>query len=57
MVAIIAGSVAGRSPIERSYSDSELVHFSRSRGRSNLETREGVEVHSTDEEKSQIFRP
>lgn len=45
MAGIIAGSVAGWSPIERGYGDSDSMKFSRSRGRSELEGREGVEVH------------
>lgn len=44
MAGIIAGSVAGWSPVERSH-DHESMRFSRSRGRSDLESRDGVEVH------------
>lgn len=46
MAGIIAGSVAGWSPIDhRSSHDNESMRFSRSRGRSELESQEGVEVH------------
>ncbi|TAQ87164.1 hypothetical protein B7494_g4503 [Chlorociboria aeruginascens] len=44
MAGIIAGSVAGWSPIERNY-DAESMHFSRSRGRSELEASDDIEVH------------
>lgn len=45
MAGIIAGSVAGWSPIERGYGDNDSIRFSRSRGRSELGSREGIEVH------------
>ncbi|KZF26326.1 P-type calcium ATPase [Xylona heveae TC161] len=46
MAGIIAGSVAGWSPIERSAaSDDGIPKFTRSRARSDLESQEGVEVH------------
>lgn len=45
MAGIIAGSVAGWSPIDRSSHDGESTRFSRSHGRSELESRDGVEVH------------
>jgi len=45
MAGIIAGSVAGWSPIERGHGDNESVRVSRSRGRSSLDTRDGVEIH------------
>lgn len=45
MAGIIAGSVAGWSPIERRDGDDDHTRFSRSRGRSELESREGVVVH------------
>ncbi|KAI9738920.1 MAG: hypothetical protein M1818_005234 [Claussenomyces sp. TS43310] len=44
MAGIIAGSVAGWSPIDRNQDD-EGVRFTRSRARADLESREGVEVH------------
>lgn len=45
MAGIIAGSVAGWSPIERNYGDNDSMRFSRSRGRSELEGRDDVVVH------------
>lgn len=45
MAGIIAGSVAGWSPIERGHGDADSIRFSRSRGRSELETREDVQIH------------
>jgi Ca2+-transporting ATPase len=45
MAGIIAGSVAGWSPIERGHGDNDSIRFSRSRGRSELESRDGVELH------------
>ena len=45
MAGIIAGSVAGWSPIERNYSDNDSMRFSRSQGRSELENRNDVEIH------------
>lgn len=45
MAGIIAGSVAGWSPIERGHGDNDSIRFSRSRGRSDLESREGVEAY------------
>ena len=44
MAGIIAGSVAGWSPIERSHPDNDTL-FSRATGRSQLENSEAVEIH------------
>lgn len=44
MAGIIAGSVAGWSPIERNHNDSDAL-FSRATGRSQLEGRTDVEIH------------
>jgi P-type Ca2+ transporter type 2C len=46
MAGIIAGSVAGWSPIERGYGDNDSIRFSHSRGRSDLESRDGVDTYS-----------
>lgn len=43
MAGIIAGSVAGWSPIERNYDND--VRFTRTQGRSHLESRDDVEIH------------
>ncbi|PQE25881.1 putative calcium P-type ATPase NCA-2 protein [Rutstroemia sp. NJR-2017a BBW] len=45
MAGIIAGSVAGWSPIERNYNESDGMGFTRSRGRSELEQSNEVEIH------------
>lgn len=45
MAGIIAGSVAGWSPIERGHGDNDSVKFSRTRGRSELEGRDDIEIH------------
>ncbi|KAL8643309.1 MAG: hypothetical protein Q9228_000116 [Teloschistes exilis] len=45
MAGIVAGSVAGWSPIGRR-DDETSTAFSESRGRADLESREGVEIHS-----------
>jgi Ca2+-transporting ATPase len=44
MAGIIAGSVAGWSPIERNYDNNEAL-FSRDTGRSQLGSSEEVEIH------------
>ena len=44
MAGIIAGSVAGWSPIERNYGDHDAM-FSRATGRSQLERSDEVEIH------------
>jgi Ca2+-transporting ATPase len=45
MAGIIAGSVAGWSPIERNYGDNESMRFTRANGRSELESRGEIEIH------------
>ncbi|KAG9248720.1 hypothetical protein BJ878DRAFT_309245 [Calycina marina] len=46
MAGIIAGSVAGWSPIERNYEDNDSMRFPRGqKGRHDLEDRDGVELH------------
>ncbi|CZT43099.1 probable putative calcium P-type ATPase NCA-2 [Rhynchosporium secalis] len=45
MAGIIAGSIAGWSPVERGYGDNDSMRFSRSQGRSELESRDDVEIH------------
>jgi Ca2+-transporting ATPase len=45
MAGIIAGSVAGWSPIERSHGDNDSLKFSRGNARSELESRGDIEVH------------
>ncbi|CAG8958661.1 hypothetical protein HYFRA_00011501 [Hymenoscyphus fraxineus] len=45
MAGIIAGSVAGWSPIERNYNDTDSVRFPRGNGRQELEQNPNVEIH------------
>lgn len=54
MAGIIAGSVAGWSPIERNYTHDDAL-FSRATGRSHLENSEEVEVHSGTKPDDQII--
>ena len=49
MAGIIAGSVAGWSPVERGYSDNDSLRYSRARAPSDLSSREGVEVQPQNE--------
>jgi len=55
MAGVIAGSIAGWSPIERGHGDEDPLRFTRSRGRSDLETREGVEIHPGTDDKDPII--
>lgn len=45
MAGIIAGSVAGWSPIERNYNDTDSMRFPRGNGRQELEQNPNVEIH------------
>ncbi|KAF2473848.1 calcium transporting P-type ATPase-like protein [Lindgomyces ingoldianus] len=45
MAGIVAGSVAGWSPIDRGHGDSDSLKFSRNRSRSDLEGQDGIDVH------------
>lgn len=45
MAGIVAGSVAGWSPIDRPSGDNDSLKFSRNRSKSDLEAQEGIEVH------------
>ena len=45
MAGIVAGSVAGWSPIERGHGDNDSMKFSRNRSRSDLEAQDDVDVH------------
>lgn len=47
MAGIVAGSVAGWSPIGRRSEDGSSMRFSQSDGRSQLDGQEGTEVHPT----------
>ncbi len=45
MAGIVAGSIAGWSPIERREGDNDSMKFSRNRSKSDLEAQDGTEVH------------
>lgn len=45
MAGIVAGSIAGWSPIERGHDDNDSLRFSRANNRSDLEAQSGIEVH------------
>ncbi|KAF2143789.1 uncharacterized protein K452DRAFT_162339 [Aplosporella prunicola CBS 121167] len=45
MAGIVAGSIAGWSPIERRDNEGSDVSFSRARGKSDIEAQEGMGVH------------
>ena len=54
MAGIIAGSVAGWSPIERNY-ENDTMPFSRSRGRAELEANDHIEIHPDTKPDDQII--
>ncbi|KAF2103115.1 plasma membrane calcium-transporting ATPase 3 [Rhizodiscina lignyota] len=45
MAGIVAGSIAGWSPIERGHDDSDSMKFARTNNRADLESQAGIEVH------------
>ncbi|KAF7936058.1 uncharacterized protein EAE98_002277 [Botrytis deweyae] len=45
MAGIIAGSVAGWSPIERNYGESDAMGFTRSKARSEIEASDEIQIH------------
>ncbi|KAF2188206.1 calcium-translocating P-type ATPase [Zopfia rhizophila CBS 207.26] len=45
MAGIVAGSIAGWSPIERGQGDNDSMKFTRNRSKSDLEAQDGIEVH------------
>lgn len=55
MAGIIAGSVAGWSPIDRREGENDSIRFSRSRGRNELEHMDGVEVHPQTEPNATVI--
>lgn len=56
MAGIVAGSVAGWSPIDRQ-GDNDSLKFSRNRSRSDLEAQEGIEVHPDTKSTDPILAP
>ncbi|KAF2651479.1 calcium-translocating P-type ATPase [Lophiostoma macrostomum CBS 122681] len=57
MAGIVAGSVAGWSPIDRPGGDNDSLRFARNRSKSDLEAQEGVEVHPNTKPADPIFAP
>lgn len=57
MAGIVAGSVAGWSPIDRPGGDNDSLKFSRDRSRSDLEGQEGIEVHPDTKSIDPILAP
>ena len=46
MAGIVAGSIAGWSPVDRAHGDADSIRFSRSRGREEIDGLGGAEVHA-----------
>jgi Ca2+-transporting ATPase len=57
MAGIVAGSVAGWSPIDRPGGDNDSLKFARNRSKSDLEAQEGIEVHPDTKPSDPIFAP
>jgi len=57
MAGIVAGSIAGWSPIDRGHGDGDSLKFSRDQGRSDLEAQEGIEVHPDTKSIDPILAP
>lgn len=57
MAGIVAGSVAGWSPIDRNGGDNDSLKFARGRSKSDLEAQEGIEVHPDTKSSDPIFAP
>jgi Ca2+-transporting ATPase len=57
MAGIVAGSIAGWSPIDRAGGDGDSLKFGRNRSKSDLEAQEGIEVHPDTKSSDPIFAP
>ncbi|KAH7115960.1 hypothetical protein B0J11DRAFT_443721 [Dendryphion nanum] len=57
MAGIVAGSVAGWSPIDRNGGENDSLKFGRNRSKSDLEAQEGIEVHPDTKSSDPIFSP
>ncbi|KAF2009950.1 calcium transporting P-type ATPase-like protein [Aaosphaeria arxii CBS 175.79] len=57
MAGIVAGSVAGWSPIDRHGGENESLKFGRTRSKSDLEAQEGIEVHPDTKPNDPILAP
>jgi Ca2+-transporting ATPase len=57
MAGVIAGSIAGWSPIDRPGADNDSLKFSRDRPRADVEAAEGIEVHPDTKSTDPILAP
>jgi Ca2+-transporting ATPase len=57
MAGIVAGSIAGWSPIDRNGGDNDSIRFSRSAKKEDLEAQEGIEVHPDTKSTEPILAP
>lgn len=55
MAGIVAGSIAGWSPVERGHGEADSIKFSRSRGHAGLDQEEGIEIHPETREDDPII--
>jgi Ca2+-transporting ATPase len=55
MAGIVAGSIAGWSPVERGLGEADSIRFSRSRAHSGLDQEEGIEIHPDTREDDPII--
>ncbi|KAF1919833.1 hypothetical protein BDU57DRAFT_154267 [Ampelomyces quisqualis] len=57
MAGIVAGSIAGWSPIDRNGGDNDSIRFSRNSRKEDLEGQEGIEVHPDTKSTDPILAP
>jgi Ca2+-transporting ATPase len=57
MAGIVAGSIAGWSPIDRTAGDNDSIRFSRNARKEDLEGQEGIEVHPDTKPNVPVFAP
>jgi P-type Ca2+ transporter type 2C len=57
MAGIVAGSVAGWSPIDRHGGENDSLKFGRNRSKSDLEAQDGIEVHPDTKSNDPILAP
>jgi Ca2+-transporting ATPase len=57
MAGIVAGSIAGWSPIDRKDGDNDSIRFSRNSRKEDLEAQEGIEVHPDTKSTDPILAP
>ncbi|KAH7068921.1 hypothetical protein BKA63DRAFT_97987 [Paraphoma chrysanthemicola] len=57
MAGIVAGSIAGWSPIDRNGGDNDSIRFSRNSRKEDLEAQEGIEIHPDTKSTDPILAP